>query len=419
MEQELLKKLEKSAEAFDDARQNLSSMKTQVEGLSTKVKALEEKSPEIKEIKEFKELNETVRVLKDAADKNQPALDKLIAKSNEVRMNSEASTMTYEQYFNDQLAIGLKENGDAVAKFARKETKSFAFQMKTVGDMAFSTNFSSAVVSTAQLRPGIIPSPYRKVHLRELFPQGPMTGSAFYYVKEVARGEGTIGTVAEGNTKAQRDFDLTEASATAQYIAGYTRINKKMLSDVQGLTTFLQSRLIEELLRAEDTQLLSGDGTGSNISGIVGGSNYTAYSGSSAKDVEEIIGGISQLEDSLERDANGILIRPATYYDIIRSKASGSGEYNLPFPGVNWIGDQLSIAGVRASRSTAMTSGKFLVGDFQLGALLLMREPPVVEFFEQDQDNVIKNKITVRVEERIAFPIFGTDYFVYGDLSGS
>jgi HK97 family phage major capsid protein len=75
--------------------------------------------------------------------------------------------------------------------------------------------------------------------------------------------------------------------------------------------------------------------------------------------------------------------------------------------------------GVPVYESTAMTAGKFIVGDFSLGALLLMREPPVVEFFEQDGTSVRENKVTVRVEERIAFPIFGSDYFIYGDLSGS
>jgi hypothetical protein len=66
-----------------------------------------------------------------------------------------------------------------------------------------------------------------------------------------------------------------------------------------------------------------------------------------------------------------------------------------------------------------MTAGKFLTGDFAEGAMILMREPPVVEFFEQDGTNVRENKITVRVEERFAFPIFGNTYFIYGDLSGS
>jgi hypothetical protein len=48
--------------------------------------------------------------------------------------------------------------------------------------------------------------------------------------------------------------------------------------------------------------------------------------------------------------------------------------------------------------------------------LLLVREAPAVEFFYEDGTNVRENKVTVRVEERVAFPIFGSTYFVYGDF---
>ncbi len=79
----------------------------------------------------------------------------------------------------------------------------------------------------------------------------------------------------------------------------------------------------------------------------------------------------------------------------------------------------LRVAGVPVYASTAMQSDKFLVGDWRMGAQLLTREPAVVEFFYEDGTNVRENKVTVRVEERVAFPIFGDDYFVYGDFGNS
>jgi HK97 family phage major capsid protein len=285
--------------------------------------------------------------------------------------------------------------------------------------MAFSTNFGTASQSVSMVRPGIIPGTSRKTHLRQLFPQGTMTGSTFYYVKENGTGEGTIGPIAEGSSKAQVDFDLIEASANAEYIAGWTRISKKMLADVAGMTSFLQTRLLERLYKAEDDAILNGNGATPQISGIIGGNNYTAFTGSSGPDPDEIIQSFSQMQDSLERDPDGFIVRPATIYNIMLHKESGAG-YDLP-PGtyVDPITGQVRLAGIAGTGSTAMTAGKFLTGDFAEGAMILMREPPVVEFFEQDGTNVRENKITVRVEERFAFPIFGDTYFIYGDLSGS
>ncbi len=357
--------------------------------------------------------------MKDEADKNQKALDKLLGQQNEMKMASHNATATFEDYFRDQLKVGIAENEAAFKAFQSNPKKGFSFQMKTVGDMVFSTNFGTASQSTAQVRPGIIPGTSRKVHLRQLFPQGTMSGSTFYYVKENGSGEGTIGPVLETSTKAQVDFDLIEANANAEYIAGWTRISKKMLADVAGMTSFLQTRLLERLYKAEDEAILNGNGTTPQISGIIGGNNYTAFSGNSAPDPDEIIQSFSQMEDSLERTADGFIVRPATIYNILLHKESGAG-YDLP-PGtfVDPLTGQVRLAGVPGTASTAMTAGKFLTGDFAEGAMILMREPPVVEFFEQDGTNVRENKITVRVEERFAFPIFGSTYFIYGDLSGS
>ena len=68
------------------------------------------------------------------------------------------------------------------------------------------------------------------------------------------------------------------------------------------------------------------------------------------------------------------------------------------------------------SRTMAIAVDKFIVGDFEQGALRLIREAPSVEFFREDGTNVRENKITVRVKETVAFPIFGDNYFIYGDL---
>ncbi len=47
--------------------------------------------------------------------------------------------------------------------------------------------------------------------------------------------------------------------APAQYIAGFVRISRQMLDDVPAMTSFLQARLLEKYLLAEDAQLLNGN----------------------------------------------------------------------------------------------------------------------------------------------------------------
>ncbi len=330
----------------------------------------------------------------------------------EVATKAKNSTPKQPESFKGELAAKMVEHTDKFATM--KKGSSFEFELKTVGDMTFANNFSTADASVAFVRPGIIELPKRKLHIRELLTAGAMGNkSTFDYVKEIA-GEGTIAPAAEGATKAQIDLDLQEESVKAEWIAGFLKISRNMLDDVAGMTTFLGSRLPELLLRTEDTQILSGTGTSPQIKGLMTSGNFTAASVAATIDVEQLVQAISQLE-VLDREANGILLNPADYYNIMLTKASGSGEYDFPSL-VKIENGQMFIGGVPVYKSTAMTVDKFLVGDWRMGANLIFREPAKVQFFYEDGTNVQQNKVTVRVEERIALPVYGNDYFILGDF---
>lgn len=395
-----LKGIEDGIKAFNTKADSFAKKQGEIETLVTEV------STSVKELSTWK-------VGKDEADKkNQEALDAIIIKQTELKHFG--NQFQPQKSFNDLLKEGLKENEDNLQKFIRKERKSFDFQLKAVGDMTFTGNFGTASQSTAMFRPGIMENPNRKVHIRDLVPQGTMTGSTFYYMKENGAGEGGITTIGEGAMKPQLDIDLIEASAPAEYIAGWLRISNKMLDDVQGLTSFLQSRLMEKLLIVEDTQLLTGNGTAPNISGITDTGNFTAASGAATIDIEQLVQAISQLEE-LDREATSIVLRPSDYWALTLTKDTANG-YTLPNVVTISPDGVIRIAGIPVVRTTAMTVDKFIVGDFRMGAMLLQREPARIEFFREDGTNVRENKTTVRVEERVAFPIFGDTYFIYGDF---
>lgn len=378
-------------------------------------------------------LTETMEEAKAATDENyaeiKSAHDSLVKGFDalQIRIKNDSRTKMTQvetKSFTDMLGEGIKENTDKFANF--KKGDNVGFQMKAVADMSFPVNFSTARTTVAYNRPGIIELPKRKVHIRELLQTGGMGAkSTFNFVKEVTGDY--LGTpansgpapVAEATLKPQFDLKLVEAAVTAQWIAGWLRISRNMLDDVEGMTTFLQSRLPELLLRAEDTQLLSGTGVSPQLSGITITGNYTAPTSAATIDVEQLVYAIAQLE-GYDREATGILLNPSDWYRIWLTKASGSGEYDLPMNLVARMPDgTMTIAGVPVFRSTALAVDKFIVGDWVMGANLILREAPRVEFFIEDGVNVRENMVTVRVEERVAFPIYGDNYFIYGDFGNA
>lgn len=367
----------------------------------------------------------TIEIEKKAEEKAKITLDE-VEKLREEWKQREAKAATQfnkqeAKAFNDILKEELEKRTDDIMKFARKEVKHlmFDFEGKAVGDMLLSSSYTGGSVMTTDRRSGIIAAPRRKLHVRDIpeLPKGTTDGTRFDYLKENGTGEGAITAVTEGATKPQVDLDLVEASAPVQTIAGWLRITRKMANNVPGLISFLQARLLEKLLLVEDDQLINGDGTSPNISGITDAGNFTAASGAATVDILQITQAISQLEE-LGRNADAVLVRPSDFWSIVSMTASGSGEFDLPGY-VTFDGGQLRIAGIPVYRTTAMTVDKFIVGDFAMGAMLLQRTAPRIEFFEQDGTNVRENKITVRVEEEIAFPIFGSDYFIYGDFGNA
>lgn len=333
-------------------------------------------------------------------------IEKLEAKQNRSKMNQ-----TEVKGFNASLADAIEQNGDNLAKLARGEQKrsSFILDTKAVGNMTEAVNLTGDI--TRQYANQVYALPSRKVHLRSLLPIGTINQGLFTFPYE-SGGEGAPAAQVQGSSKAQVDFDITMKDAAAQYIAGYVRISRQMLDDIPAMTSFLQSRLLEKYLIAEDAQILSGDGTAPNLQGILGVA--TAATGAATVDVEQLVQAIAQLESS-NYSATGIMVNPTDWAAIMNTKNTNAA-YSLPASTVVTTDGNVSIAGIPLYKSTAIAVDKFLVGDWSMGAQIMQNQGISVQFSEMDGDNFTKNLITVRVEARIALPIYYAGAFIYGDF---
>lgn len=382
----------------EEIKSAMESVKTDVNGAIDTLKA--DNAVAVEGLKsELEELKSQFVVVKDAADK-------LEAKSNRKTMNE-----NQVKGFNATLAESIEKNADVLGKIAAGELKHTSFKMdtKTVGNMTEAVNLTGDIPRAYANQVYGLPS--RKVHVRSLLPVGTISQGLFTFPKETG-GEGDPAAQVQGSAKSQVDFDITMTNAPAQVIAGYVKISRQMLDDVPAMTSFLQARLLEKYLVAEDAQLLSGNGTAPNLQGLLGVA--TAASGAATVDVEQLVQAIAQVEAS-NYSATGILINPLDWANIVNTKNTASA-YSLPGSTVVTTDGQLSIAGIPIFKSTAIAADKFLVGDWAMGAQIMQRDGISVQFSEFDGNNFTENMITVRVEARIAFPIYYAGAFVAGDF---
>ncbi len=416
-------------------------LQAEIKSMEDKIKAIEEKAADSKklgedvatatktigEVKTAVDEIKAANVKRDEADrKNQDAIDQLLTDVKGIRKNGDQGKKA--KTIVDAMEEALNEGDNAkniemLAMNHKDRNKRFAVELKGINQKAVGDMTTSNVTGGSRygqvLAPGIIESPKRKVHVRQLVPIGSAgPGNTFTFMAENGTGEGSIAPTAETGTKPQFDLDLVEKTVNFEIIAGWLRVTRKAMNNIPGFLSFLNSRLPELLLRAEDNQMISGDGVSPNLKGILTSGNNTAALSNTGPLIERIIDAISQLEDDKERNATGVLIRPSYYYEFFKNKATGSGEYDLP-QNVTFANGQLYISGIPVFASTAIPDGKYIVGDWEMGAQLLIQEGMRIEFFEQDVDNVTKNKITVRIEESVAFPVYGSDFFIVGNAPAS
>ncbi len=323
--------------------------------------------------------------------------------------------LTFGQTTND-LKDGIGSCINTPANF--DGLKSFIAGGKTrlqleVKDMSIA-NLTGGTASITAAPYGIVGAINRFFHVRDVLPKINMENGTLPIIRDNGA-TGTFTPVAEGGTKPTIDFNLAESPAKAEVIAAIVNVTRQFLDDLgpHGVMNWLQSRLTELYLIAEDDQLLNGNGISPNLGGVNLAGNFTAATSLAAvNDVEQLIRSLLQMR-TLQRRPTAVVIHPDDLPDLLLNVSAGSGEYDLPsYVRVNDLGG-LSILGVPVIDTPAQTTGRFNILDTNQ-MLMGIRENFKIEFFEQDGSNVRTNRITVRAEARVAFATYGAANTIQG-----
>lgn len=366
----------------------------------------------------IKSLENEIADLKGELAASVKSIEILAVRVKNAKPETPAQPMTFEKAISE----AIEEKHDDIQKFTRGETKKLSIEVKAVADQS-TANITGGSVWGSIYKPGIIMDPNQIGHIRQwMTPIQAGPGTDYYFMRENG-GEGAPAPTSEKKAaaattqatglKPQFDRDLVESSVKFETIAGFMVVSRKAMNNIPGFTQYLNTRLPEMLLDVEDANILYGDGNSPNIKGIFTTGNHTAATSTATVFAEMLIDGISQLEDSEKRSASAIWVRPADYWDLFKNKAiGGSEEYDLP-QNLVFANGQLYISGVPVYKTTALNAGDYMIGAAG-GADLMVQGGIMLEFFNQDGTNVRTNQVTVRVEETIAMPVYGDNYFIVG-----
>lgn len=254
--------------------------------------------------------------------------------------------------------------------------------------------------------------PQRRLTVRALLAPGQTASNSIEYEREKLF-TNSAAPVAEGALKPQSELQTEDATAPVRTIAHWMRASVQVLADVPGLRSMIDQRLRYGLALAEEAQLLSGSGTGQNLLGLITAATAYAAPGSLTATTQLDILRLMILQTALaEYPANGIVMNPVDMAAIEMAKDT-TGNYLVGNPqGVI----QKNLWGLPVVETQAIGVDKALVGAFNMAAQIFDRQDATVEVSTEDQDNFVRNKVTIRAEERLALAIYRPQAIVYGDL---
>jgi len=351
-------------------------------------------------------------------------VDELLNKHGELQ-NSLTATQQALAKLEANGAGGDVQHQSFGAQFTENEKfKEFAAQATPRGrvDMTFKAAITSLttdadgsagdLVQTTRL-PGVLPLPQRRMTVRDLITPGTMDGNTLEYVKETGF-TNNAGMVAEGAKKPESSIKFDLVSTSAKVIAHFVKASRQILSDASQLGSIIDGRLRYGLAFKEEQQLLNGDGTGQNLLGIIPqASAFVAPFDPAGTETNIDNIRLAMLQAFLaEYPATGHVMNPIDWARIELLKDT-TGRYIIGNPQGS-IG--ATLWNLPVVETQAIPVDKFLTGAFKLGAQVFDRWLARVEVATENEDDFVKNMVTILAEERLALAVYRPEAFIYGDF---
>ena len=263
-------------------------------------------------------------------------------------------------------------------------------------------------------RQPIVQPPMRQLVVRDLITPGSTTSNAIEYPVETDNPAVTgAAVVSEAALKPQSNITFDLKSVPVRTLAHWMKASRQIMDDVPQLRSYIDGRLRYGLGYVEENELLYGDGTGQHILGIV--PQATAYAAAfTPANLQNIdILRLAALQATLALyPASGYVLHPTDWAKIELTK-DAQQRYIVGDP-QNQIAKRLWALPV--VDTPAMQVGKFLTGAFRMGAQIFDRLSIEVMISTEDQDNFVRNMVTIRAEERLALAVYRPAAFIYGTL---
>lgn len=277
-------------------------------------------------------------------------------------------------------------------------------------------NGAAGVLALPNYLPGIVDLRYAALGVGELFAQGTTGSPIVSYVKEATETQGAAAR-AEKGAIAQSDATFARVNEQVGGIAAFFTITDEMLQDTAQAESFLSNRLIAQVGREEENEVLNGTGYPA-LAGILGRSGLqTAISAGTTgtiaapmKLAEAIFQQRTAIRTTAFVEPDAVVMNPTDWQYLQLAKDANTQYYaGGPFSGSYGNGGYANVAalwGLKVVQSPRIASGTVLVGGFQECGQLFRRQGVTVEMTNSNEADFKSALVTVRATSRAALAVY-------------
>jgi HK97 family phage major capsid protein len=295
----------------------------------------------------------------------------------------------------------------------------WATQQKALLRGGSSTSGGGFVLEDHQ--PGYLDILQRELNVLDLLQRSPTTSDTIEYVREdtftnnaafVAEATGfTASTLGGTGLKPESALAYSTQTATVRTMAHWIPVTNRMLADAPAIRNIVDGRLLLGLTLTLESQVISGDGSGENLTGILNQAIGAVAKGASEAGIDALYRGRTYVRNTGHGRPTAYLINPTDWQTIRLSRESAAtatpGTYLFGLPSQTGAP---TLWGLPVIESEAVPAGKAIIADWTQGATLFDREQGNVRAGTVN-DQFIRNMQTLLAELRVAFVVWRPTVF--------
>ena len=346
------------------------------------------------------------------------ALFKSMGTARDAVKSAEVETPAPAGTLGEQVAAAFMKSGALGALGeSREHTRAEFYASKAPGDPTTTTNAVTGTgLSTVltDVDKNVVTPYHLPLSVSSWLSKGTVSGNSvsYFVANEWTSSSGRPGVVGENGKKPGATAPAFDTKTVPlRKIAGWVCLSDEMAEDAAFLASVINEQLLYELARAEEEQIISGTGTGNDLTGILTTQGIFSETMASAKatDVLESIYKMkTQIKTASGLDADAIIINPADIATLRLAKDE-NGQYFFGGAGYGMYGNgayepETRIWGIPVIVSNAVPVKTVLIGN-STGATVYRKGGVRVEVSNNVNDDFLYNRFRTLAEERVTLAV--------------